>query len=49
MREEYCTPERRQHDEDLAAALAQVTQWRRKGDVIILTGATELRYRLSTH
>jgi hypothetical protein len=49
MREEYCTPERQQRDEDLATALTQVTQWKRKGDVITLVGPTELRYRLSTH
>jgi hypothetical protein len=49
MREQSCTPERRARDEELAAALAQVTQWRRQDDVIILVGPTELRYRLSTH
>ena len=49
LAEQSCTPERRQRDEELAAALSQVTQWRRKEDVIILVGPTELRYRLSTH
>ena len=47
--EEFCTPERQQRDEDLAAALAQVTQWRPEDDVVVLIGPTQLRYRLSTH
>jgi META domain len=49
MREEACTPERAQRDEELAAALAQVTRWRVQQDVVVLSGSTELRYRLSTH
>jgi heat shock protein HslJ len=50
MREDGCTPERLQRDEDLARALAQVMQWRLEDDeVVVLEGPTELRYRLSTH
>jgi META domain-containing protein len=49
MREEGCTPERLQRDEDLATALGQVTQWRLEDDVVVLVGPTELRYRLSSH
>jgi hypothetical protein len=49
MREERCTPERLQRDEDMAVALEQVTQWRVEEDTLVLTGPTELRYRLSTH
>jgi heat shock protein HslJ len=49
MREQGCTPERSQRDEELAAALAQVTQWRVEGDALVLAGAQALRYRLSTH
>jgi hypothetical protein len=49
LQEQSCTPERRQRDEELVVALSQVTQWRRKEDVVILVGPTELRYRLSTH
>jgi len=49
MREEGCTPERRQRSEDLAAALEQATQWRIEADALVLVGPTELRYRLSTH
>jgi hypothetical protein len=33
----------------LLAALAQVTSWRRHGDVIEFIGATTLRFRLMTN
>jgi heat shock protein HslJ len=49
LQEQSCTPERQQRDQDLAAALSQVTQWRLEDDVLVLIGPTELRYRLSTH
>ncbi len=41
-----CDPDREARDTDLLAALTQVTGWRRSGDVIELTGATPLRFRL---
>src|SRR5579863_9269347 len=44
-----CAPERQSRDENLLAALAQVTNWRRRGDVIELFGATTLRFRLMTN
>ncbi len=44
-----CVPERQSGDESLLAALAQVTSWRRHGDVIELLGATTLRFRLMTN
>jgi len=44
-----CAPERQSGDESLLAALAQVTGWRRRGDVIELLGATTLRFRLMTN
>jgi heat shock protein HslJ len=49
MREEACTPDRAQRDEDLAAALGAVTQWKVEEDVVVFSGTMELRYRLSTH
>jgi META domain len=49
LREEACTPERAQRDEEMAAALAQVTQWRSEDDLVIFSGPTELRFYLSTH
>jgi len=44
-----CAPERQSGDANLLAALAQVTNWRRQGDVIEFVGATTLRFRLMTN
>lgn len=49
MKDEPCSPERAQADEDLIAALTQVSGWQVRGDVITLTGATPLRFRLATN
>lgn len=47
--EGQCTPERRAGDQDLLTALSQVTGWRRDGDLVELSGATTLRFRLMTN
>jgi hypothetical protein len=44
-----CEPERQARDATLLAQLAQVTSWRRNGEVIELLGATPLRFRLMTN
>jgi hypothetical protein len=44
-----CAPDRRSGDEKLLAALAQMTNWRRRGDMIELRGATTLRFLLMTN
>ena len=44
-----CTPERQSRDDNLMAALSQVTKWRRNGEVIELLGAATLRFRLLTN
>jgi hypothetical protein len=44
-----CTPEREAVDQDLITALSQATGWRRSGDLIELSGATTLRFRLMTN
>jgi hypothetical protein len=44
-----CPADRQSGDESLLAALAQVTNWKRSGDVIELRGATTLRFRLMTN
>jgi heat shock protein HslJ len=49
LREEACTPERLQRDDEMATVLTQITQWRLEDDTVVLIGPTELRYRLSTH
>jgi hypothetical protein len=41
-----CDPERQARDDSLLAALTQVTNWRRQGEVVEFQGATKLRFRL---
>jgi heat shock protein HslJ len=49
MADEPCTPERTLADEDMIAALAGVTNWAIRGDVVTLTGVRPLRFRLAAH
>jgi META domain-containing protein len=49
LQSSQCDPERQSRDEKLLAALAQVTNWRRNGELIELLGATPLRFRLMTN
>lgn len=49
MQPATCPPERAQLDAGLLSALTQITTWRRDGDMLVLIGPQELRYRLSTH
>lgn len=49
MNDEPCTPERAQADDEMIAALSQVTNWSRRGDVVTLTGGTTLRFRAATN
>ena len=44
-----CEPDRQARDATLLTQLAQVTNWRRSGEVIELLGATPLRFRLMTN
>ena len=44
-----CTPERMQADEEMLAALVQVTGWRREGEDVVLEGSRELKFRASDH
>jgi hypothetical protein len=44
-----CEPGRQARDAELLAALAQVTGWRRHGDLVELSGATALRFHLMTN
>jgi len=44
-----CEPERQARDASLLAELAQVTNWRREGEVIEFLGTTPLRFRLMTN
>jgi META domain-containing protein len=49
MANTQCEPERQSRDAELLSALAQVTNWRRKGDVVEFLGITPLRFRLMTN
>ena len=44
-----CRAERMRGDADLLSALAEVTNWRRQGDIVELTGRRTLRFRLPTN
>jgi META domain len=44
-----CDPDRQASDTALVSALSQVSKWRRRGDLIELSGPTTLRYRLMTN
>jgi len=47
--ERQCPPERLRGDEDMLAALTDVTNWRREGELLILTGSRTVRFRLQTN
>jgi heat shock protein HslJ len=44
-----CPPERAQADDEVLGALNEVTNWRREGDVLVLTGTRTMRFRLQTN
>jgi heat shock protein HslJ len=49
MREESCTPERAQADEEMIEALSKVTGWSASGDIVTLAGAKPLRFRAAAN
>ena len=49
LREEGCTPERLERDDAMIAAFSQPMQWQIEDEILVLAGAMELRFRLSTH
>jgi heat shock protein HslJ len=44
-----CAPDRARADEDLLAALNDVTNWRMDRSALVLTGSRTLRFRLQTN
>ena len=44
-----CTPARMQADEQVLAALTQMTSWQRHGESVVFSGATTLRFTPSSH
>jgi heat shock protein HslJ len=49
MTTRQCPPDRAQGDEDMLAALNQVTNWRFDGNMLVLTGGQTMRFRLTTN
>jgi heat shock protein HslJ len=47
--ERQCEADRMQADEDLMAALQQVANWHRDGDLLVLQGERTLRFHLSSN
>jgi heat shock protein HslJ len=46
---QQCPADRMRADQDLLAALAQATNWRREGDALVLAGGKTIRFRLQTN
>jgi hypothetical protein len=44
-----CPPARAQADDDLLAALSEVSTWKRQGDSVFFIGPRTLRFRLNTN
>ena len=44
-----CPAARAQADDELMAALSEVTSWKRQDDLVIFAGAKTLRFRLNTN
>ena len=49
MADGQCTDERVQADGEMLAALTQVTSWRRQGGMVVLDGATAMKFRPSSN
>ncbi len=49
MSARQCAPDRARADEDLVAALNQVTNWRMENFALVLTGGRTLRFRVQTN
>src|SRR5215475_9822701 len=49
MEDRACPPARAQADDELIAALSEVTTWRRQGDLVAFIGSKTLRFRLNTN
>jgi len=49
MSDGQCSPERMQADVDFLAVLAQTNAWQSRGDSLVLSGPTVLKFLQSTH
>jgi hypothetical protein len=49
MEDRACPPARAQADDELVAALSEVTTWKRQGDYVSFIGTKTLRFHLNTN
>ena len=49
MQDRACPADRAQLDDDLVAALAEATTWKRQGDLVSFIGTRTLRFRINTN
>jgi META domain len=49
LEDRNCSPTRAQADDELVAALSEVTGWKRQGDLVSFIGPKTLRFRLNTN
>ncbi|HJQ55965.1 MAG TPA: META domain-containing protein [Vineibacter sp.] len=49
MGKDQCTPARMRADEDMLAALAQVTEWRQQGGALVLVGPKTFKFWAATN
>jgi hypothetical protein len=49
LQDRACKPARAQADDELVAALSEVTNWKRQGDFVSFIGAKTLRFHLDTN
>jgi hypothetical protein len=49
LEDRNCPPTRAQADDELVAALSEVTGWKRQGDLVSFIGPKILRFRLNTN
>ena len=49
MENRSCPPDRAQADDELIAALTNVSTWKRRDDLVMFVGAKTLRFRINTN
>ena len=49
MENRSCPPERAQADDELIAALTDVSTWKRQDDLVLFVGTKTLRFRINTN
>jgi len=49
MENRSCPPDRAQADDELIAALTDVSTWKRQDDLVVFVGTKTLRFRINTN